>query len=181
MVKSRKREKFLPLEGDLRAHTGAPSLLASSSPSSSSSSSPSPSSCARRPQPALCAYPESSSTWVRGGEGPNPFTPIHENALETDGQHQVRGLRGKPGAGAVSPAAVGSELRFPPLLATSCERRVGQTLPSAAPASPIRPKSAGEKLARKVEDVPFFHSPPSQPPVPLPLYRDFLQTSFECG
>lgn len=35
MVKSRKREKFLPLEGDLRAHTGALSLLAASSAPSS--------------------------------------------------------------------------------------------------------------------------------------------------
>lgn len=61
-------------------------------------------------------------------------------------------------------AAAGSELYLPappPLLAASCEMRVGQTFPSAVPASPIRPKNAGEKLERKDVDAVFFHFPPS--------------------
>ena len=62
-------------------------------------------------------------------------------------------------------AAAGSERYLPappPLLAASCEMRVGQTFPSAAPASPIRPKNAREKLERKDVDAAFFHFPPSK-------------------
>lgn len=60
-------------------------------------------------------------------------------------------------------AAAGSELYLPappPFLAASCEMRVGQTFPSAAPASPIRPKNSREKLERKDVDAVFFHFPP---------------------
>lgn len=43
------------------------------------------------------------------------------------------------------------------------QMRVGQTFGSAAPASPTRPKNAGEKLEREDKDAPFFHVPPSKP------------------
>lgn len=65
----------------------------------------------------------------------------------------------------------------PPLLAAGCEMRVGQTFPSAAPASPIRPRNAGEKLERQDVDAPFFHSPPSKPCPTFPLFL----TNFGCA
>ncbi|KAJ1200609.1 hypothetical protein NDU88_004432 [Pleurodeles waltl] len=45
------------------------------------------------PAPRL-SHQHTGSVLLRGGEKPGPVTAAHENALEADGQHQVRGVRG---------------------------------------------------------------------------------------